>query len=92
MDKRKKTKGQTMIYKQKDKQYNGQKKKDQGTNNDLQTRTNNTMDKRKKTKGQTMIYKQYNGQKKKDQGTNNDLQTEGQTIQWTKEKRPRDKQ
>ena len=33
-----------------------------------------------------------NGQKKKDQGTNNDLQTEGQTIQWTKEKRPRDKQ
>ena len=33
MDKRKKTKGQTMIYKQ----YNGQKKKDQGTNNDLQT-------------------------------------------------------
>jgi hypothetical protein len=48
-----------------------------------------------KTKGQTMIYnqkdKQYNGQKKKDQGTNNDLQT-GQTIQWTKEKRPRDKQ
>ena len=74
MDKRKKTKGQTMIYKQKDKQYNGQKKKDQGTNNDLQTRTNNTMDKRKKTKGQTMIYKQ------------------GQTIQWTKEKRPRDKQ
>jgi hypothetical protein len=29
MDKRKKTKGQTMIYKQKDKQYNGQKKKDQ---------------------------------------------------------------
>ena len=26
-----------MIYKQKDKQYNGQKKKDQGTNNDLQT-------------------------------------------------------
>jgi hypothetical protein len=33
MDKRKKTKGQTMIYKQKDKQYNGQKKKDQGTNN-----------------------------------------------------------
>jgi hypothetical protein len=32
--------------------------------------------------------KQYNGQKKKDQGTNNDLQT----IQWTKEKRPRDKQ
>jgi hypothetical protein len=50
------------------------------------------MDKRKNTKGQTMIYKQYNGQKKKDQGTNNDLQTEGQTIQWTKEKRPRDKQ
>ena len=91
MDKRKKTKGQTMIYNQKDKQYNGQKKKDQGTN-----RTNNTMDKRKKTKGQTMIYKQkdkqYNGQKKKDQGTNNDLQSEGQTIQWTKEKRPRDKQ
>ena len=37
MDKRKKTKGQTMIYNQKDKQYNGQKKKDQGTNNDLQT-------------------------------------------------------
>jgi hypothetical protein len=36
--------------------------------------------------------KQYNGQKKKDQGTNNDLQSEGQTIQWTKEKRPRDKQ
>jgi hypothetical protein len=35
-----------------------------------------------------MIYKQYNGQKKKYQGTNNDLQT----IQWTKEKRPRDKQ
>jgi hypothetical protein len=33
----KKTKGQTMIYKQKDKQYNGQKKKDQGTNNDLQS-------------------------------------------------------
>jgi hypothetical protein len=31
--------------------------------------------------------KQYNGQKKKDQGTNNELQT----IQWTKEKRPRDK-
>jgi hypothetical protein len=64
-----------MIYKQKDKQYNGQKIK---------------------TKGQTMIYKQkdkqYNGQKKKDQGTNNDLQTEGQTKQWTKEKRPRDKQ
>ena len=26
-------------------------------------------------------------EKKKDQGTNNDLQTEGQTIQWTKEKR-----
>ena len=56
------------------------------------------MDKRKKTKGQTMINtkvqkdKQYNGQKKKDQGTNNDLQSEGQTIQWTKEKRPRDKQ
>jgi hypothetical protein len=50
------------------------------------------MDKRKKTKGQTMNYKQYNGQKKKDQGTNTDLQTEGQTIQWTKEKRPRDKQ
>jgi hypothetical protein len=74
MDKRKKTKGQTMIYKQKDKQYNGQKKKDQGTNNDLQTRTNNTMDKRKKTKRQTMIYKQ------------------GQTIQWTKEKKKRDKQ
>ena len=53
------------------------------------------MEKRKKTKGQTMIYnqkdKQYNGHKKKDQGTNNDLQT-GQTIQWTKEKRPRDKQ
>ena len=36
--------------------------------------------------------RQYNGQKKKDQGTNNDLQSEGQTIQWTKEKRPRDKQ
>jgi predicted HNH restriction endonuclease len=35
MDKRKKTKGQTMIYKQKDKQYNGQKKKDKETNNDL---------------------------------------------------------
>jgi hypothetical protein len=53
MDKRKKTKGQTMIYKQKDKQYNEQKKKDQGTNNDLTNRrTNNTMDKRKKTKGQ----------------------------------------
>jgi hypothetical protein len=54
------------------------------------------MDKRKKTKEQTIIYnqkdKQYNGQKKKDQGTNNDLQSEGQTIQWTKEKRPRDKQ
>jgi hypothetical protein len=26
-----------MTYKQKDKQYNGQKKKDQGTNNDLQS-------------------------------------------------------
>jgi hypothetical protein len=26
-----------MIYKQKDKQNNGQKKKDQGTNNELQT-------------------------------------------------------
>jgi hypothetical protein len=156
MDKRKKIKGQTMIYNQKDKQYNGQKKKDQGTNNDLQSKGQtiqwtkekkprdkqvffllsivlfvllfvdhclslglfsfvhcivcpsdcrslfvpwsfflcpyNTMDKRKKTKGQTMIYKQedkqYNGQKKKDQGTNNDLQSEGQTIQWTKEKRP----
>jgi hypothetical protein len=37
MDKRKKTKGQTMIYNQKDKQYNGQKKNDQGTNNDLQS-------------------------------------------------------
>jgi hypothetical protein len=37
MDKRKKTKGQTIIYNQKDKQYNGQKKKDQGTNNDLQS-------------------------------------------------------
>ena len=37
MEKRKKTKGQTMIYNQKDKQYNGHKKKDQGTNNDLQT-------------------------------------------------------
>ena len=33
MDKRKNTKGQTMIYKQ----YNGQRKKYQGTNNDLQT-------------------------------------------------------
>jgi hypothetical protein len=33
MDKRKNTKGQTMIYKQ----YNEQKKKDQGTNNDIQT-------------------------------------------------------
>jgi hypothetical protein len=58
-----------MIYNLKDKQYNGQKKKDQGTN-----RTNNTMEKRKKTKGQTMINKQkdkqYNGQKKKDQETN----------------------
>jgi hypothetical protein len=29
-----------MIYNQKDKQYNGQKKKDQGTNNDLQTGIN----------------------------------------------------
>ena len=96
MDKRKKTKGQTMIYKQKDKQYNGQKKKDQGTNNDLQTEGQTIQWTKKKTKGQTMIYnqkdKQYNGKKKKDQGTNNDLQTEGQTIQWTKEKRPRDKQ
>ena len=44
MDKRKKTKGQTMIYKQKDKQYNGQKKKDQGTNNDLQHTTQKTKD------------------------------------------------
>jgi len=28
MGKRKRTKGHTMIYKQKDRQYNGQKKKD----------------------------------------------------------------
>ena len=81
-----------MIYKQ----YNGQKKKDRGTNNDLQTEGQTIQWTKKKTKGQTMIYnqkdKQYNGKKKKDQGTNNDLQTEGQTIQWTKEKRPRDKQ
>ena len=88
MDKRKKTKGQTMIYKQKDKQYNGQKKKDQGTNNDLQT------GQKKKDQGTNndLQTRTNNGQKKKDQGTNNDLQTEGQTIQWTKEKRPRDKQ
>jgi cytosine/uracil/thiamine/allantoin permease len=33
-----------MIYKQKDKQYNGQKKKDQGTNNDLQHTTQKTKD------------------------------------------------
>ena len=37
MAKRKRTKGQTMIYKQKDRQYNGQKKKNKRTHNDLQT-------------------------------------------------------
>jgi hypothetical protein len=42
-----------MIYNQKDKQYNGQKKKDQGTNNDLQTEgqtTKWTKEKRPKNK------------------------------------------
>jgi hypothetical protein len=37
MAKRKSTKGQTMIYKQKNRQYNGQKKKNKRTHNDLQT-------------------------------------------------------
>jgi hypothetical protein len=37
MIKGKRKKGQTMIYKQKDRQYNGQRKKDKRTNNDLQT-------------------------------------------------------
>ena len=49
MAKRKKTKGQRTQWpkeiKQKDKQHNGQTKKDK--------RTDNTMTKRKKTKGQT---------------------------------------
>jgi hypothetical protein len=38
------------------------------------------------------VKKQNKGKKKKDQRTKKDLQTEGQTIKWTKEKRPRDKQ
>jgi hypothetical protein len=37
MAKRKRTKGHTMIYKQKDRQYNGQKKKYKRTHNDLHT-------------------------------------------------------
>jgi hypothetical protein len=57
IDKRKKNKEQTMIYKQKNKQYNGQKKKYQGTNNDLQTEGQTIQWTKKKTKGQTMIYK-----------------------------------
>ena len=41
----------------------------------------------------SMKDREHNGQKFEDtKGTNNYLQTEGQTIQWTKEKRPRDKQ
>jgi hypothetical protein len=49
MAKRKRTKGQTIQWPkekgQKDRQHNGQKKKDK--------RTDNTMAKRKRTKGQT---------------------------------------
>ena len=83
-----------MIYKQKDRQYNGQKKKNKRTHNDLQTEGQTIQ--WPKEKGQTMIYKQkdrqYNGQKKKYKRTHNDLQTEGQTIQWPKEKEQKDTQ
>jgi hypothetical protein len=68
-----KTTGQTTQWpkekRQKDRQYNGQKKKDK--------RTDNTMAKRKKTKGQTTQWpkekrqkdRQHNGKKKKDKRT-----------------------
>ena len=70
MAKRKRTKGQTIQWPkekgQKDRQHNGQKKKDK--------RTDNTMAKRKRTKGQTTQWpkekgqkdRQHNSQKKKD--------------------------
>ena len=50
-----KEKVHTMIYKQKDRQYNGQKKKYKRTHNDLQTEGQTIQ--WPKEKGQTMIYK-----------------------------------
>ena len=53
----------------KDRQYNGQTKKDEGQtiqwSNEKGRRTDNTMVKRKRTKD-----RQYKGQMKKDEGTN----------------------
>ena len=44
-----------MIYKQKDRQYNSQKKKDKRTHNDLQTEGQTIQ--WPKEKGHTMVYK-----------------------------------
>ena len=78
---------------QKDRQYNGQKKKDKRTDNTMakrkkDKRTDNTTTKRKKDKqynGQKKKDRQYNDQKKKDKRTDNTMagrkKTKGQTIQ-----------
>jgi hypothetical protein len=94
------TKGQTIQWPrekgQKDKQNNGQERRDK--------RTNNTMAKREVTKGQTIQWprekgqkdKQYNGQERRDKRTNNIMAkregTKGQTIQWPREKGQKNKQ
>jgi hypothetical protein len=79
MVKRKRNKGQTTQWSkekgQKDRQHNGQKKKDK--------RTDNIMVKRKRTKGQTTQWskekgqkdRQHNGQKKKDKGQTTIIKT-----------------
>ena len=46
------TKGIIRIHKSKDRQHNGQKKKDKRTNNDLQNTTQKTKDRATKTGGQ----------------------------------------
>ena len=77
MVKRKRTKGQTTQWSkekgQKDRQHNGQKKKDK--------RTDNTMVKRKRTKGQTTQWSKEKGQR-----SNNDHQN---TTQKTKDRSTR---
>jgi hypothetical protein len=74
MVKRKRTKGQTTQWskekEQKDKQHNGQKKKDK--------RTNNTMVKRKRTKGQTTQWSKEKEQKDKQRSTKHTYKTKDQ--------------
>ena len=60
------TKGVNRSLNQKDRQYNGQKKKDKKTNNDLQNTTQKTKDRETRTPLSHRLKKerQYNGQKK----------------------------